>query len=84
MTNVVGTFLTTKHFLPLLRKKKTRVVVNISSLFESMNADHNNEEGMPRMAGCVLLPSKTSKAAINMRKPLLHIFLDPHSKAATP
>lgn len=69
-TNVVGPFLTTKHFLPLLRKKQTRVVVNTSSLHACMQADVNNQEGQPPTAGCVLLPSKASKSALNMRKPL--------------
>lgn len=73
MTNVVGPFLTTKHFLPLLRKKQTRVVVNTSSLYECMNADYNNQEGMPQTAGCVLLPSKASKSAINMRESFGHM-----------
>lgn len=34
--NVVGYFLTTKAFLPLLRKKQSRVIVNMSSLLGSI------------------------------------------------
>ena len=67
-TNVVGPYLTTKHLLPLLKKKKTRVVVNTSSLYDSMNATYDDTDGHHNPTGSVLLPSNTSKAAINMRK----------------
>lgn len=67
-TNVVGPYLTTKFLLPLLMKKKTRVVVNSSSLYDSMNATYDDTEGHHKPTGSVLLPSNTSKAALNMRK----------------
>lgn len=36
--NVVGPFLVTKHFLPSLKKKQTRVVVQTSSICGSISA----------------------------------------------
>ena len=66
-TNVVGPFLTAKHLLPSLMKKETRVIVNISSLYDSINATLS-DDGHHSPTGSVLLASNTSKAAINMRK----------------
>ena len=60
--NVVGPFLVTKHFLPQLQKKATKVVVNTSSICGSISA---NAAG--RINGR-MLPYNSSKAAINMRK----------------
>jgi len=68
-TNVVGPYLTTKHLLPSLMKKKTRVIVNTSSLYDSINATLNDSNGHHSPTGSVLLASNTSKAAVNMRKP---------------
>lgn len=61
-TNVVGPFLITKHFLPLLKKKDTKVVVNTSSICGSISA---NAAGAFKG---LLLAYNSSKAAINMRK----------------
>lgn len=66
-TNVVGPFLTAKHLLPSLMKKETRVIINISSLYDSINATLS-DNGHQNATGSVLLASNTSKAAINMRK----------------
>ena len=61
-TNVVGPFLVTQHFLPLLKKKNTKVVVNTSSICGSISA---NAAGAFKG---LMLPYNSSKAAINMRK----------------
>ena len=74
-TNVVGPYLTAKHLLPLLMKKKTRVIVNISSLYDSINAKHDDKEGHHNPTGSVLLASNTSKAALNMRKLCYHLLI---------
>lgn len=63
--NVVGPFLVTKYFLPLLKKKQTRVVVNTSSICGSISANFKGD------FGGYLLPYNSSKAAINMRMPLV-------------
>ena len=61
-TNVVGPFLVTKHFLPQLKKKNTKVVVNTSSICGSISANASGAfKGL-------LLPYNSSKAAINMRE----------------
>ncbi len=72
--NVVGPFLVTKHFLPLFKKKKTRVVVNSSSICGSISATVSGGIGGENPLASVLLPYNTSKAALNMRKPpcLIH------------
>ena len=49
-------------------KKKTRVIVNTSSLYDSINATLNDSSGHHSPTGSVLLASNTSKAAVNMRK----------------
>ncbi|KAL0021089.1 hypothetical protein WJX79_002868 [Trebouxia sp. C0005] len=69
-TNVVGPYLTTKHLLPSLMKKKTRVIVNTSSLYDSVNATLN-DNGHHSPTGSVLLASNTSKAAVNMQSAVL-------------
>lgn len=64
-TNVVGPFLVTQHFLPLLKKKNTKVVVNTSSICGSISAT---------AAGAfkgLMLPYNSSKAAINMQTAVL-------------
>ena len=68
--NVVGPFLVSKHFLPLLMKKKTRVIVNSSSICGSISAASSNSIGGENPLGSVLLPYNTSKAALNMRMSL--------------
>ena len=60
--NVVGPFLVTKHFLPQLQKKPTKVVVNTSSICGSISG--NAAGGFKGL----MLPYNSSKAAINMRK----------------
>lgn len=67
-TNVVGPFLMTRHFLPLLKKKKTRVIVNSSSVCGSISAAFSNTIGGENPIATVLLAYNTSKAAVNMRK----------------
>lgn len=76
-TNVVGPYLTTKYLLPLLMKKKTRVIVNTSSLYDSINATLDDNEGHHSPTGSVLLASNTSKAAINMQSAVLANDLRP-------
>ena len=49
-------------------KKKTRVIVNSSSLYDTMNATYDDTEGHHNPTGSVLLPSNSSKAALNMRE----------------
>lgn len=66
----MGPFLVTKHFLPLLMKKNTRVVVNSSSICGSISATVSGGIGGENPLASVLLPYNTSKAALNMRKRL--------------
>ena len=80
--NVVGPFLVTKHFLPLLKKKKTRVIVNSSSICGSISATVTGGIGGENPLASVLLPYNTSKAALNMRKQP-HPFPLSTSSAAT-
>lgn len=42
--NVVGVFLTTKAFLPLLRKKQSRTIVQLSSFFASTSFNRKGTE----------------------------------------
>ena len=67
--NVVGVFLTTKAFVPLLKKKQTRTIVQISSIFASVSF---NRLGItsPEKNGAadILIAYNSSKAAVNMRK----------------
>ncbi|KAL3158101.1 hypothetical protein ABBQ32_011704 [Trebouxia sp. C0010 RCD-2024] len=69
--NVVGPFLVTKHFLPLLMKKNTRVVVNSSSICGSISATVSGGIGGENPLASVLLPYNTSKAALNMQTAVL-------------
>lgn len=86
-----------KHFLPLLMKKKTRVIVNSSSICGSISAASSNSIGGENPLGSVLLPYNTSKAALNMREQLqpcnhmwqctalcLHIFVDSTCQCCLP
>ena len=67
--NVVGTYLVTRSFLPLLLKKNTRTVVQISSTLGSIA---NNRLGMTEPeknpVGDRFIAYNASKAAVNMRK----------------
>ncbi len=67
--NVVGTFLVTKTFLPLLMKKNTRTVVQISSGLGSLT---RNRLGITapdqNPVADKWIAYNASKAALNMRK----------------
>lgn len=71
--NVVGPFLTTTAFLPLLRKKQSRVVVNMSSGLGSIAA--NRQASGPTANGTamntLMLGYCSSKAALNMQNSIL-------------
>ena len=77
--NVVGVFLTTKAFLPLLRKKQSRTIVQLSSFFASTSFNRKGPEKNP--AATKVIAYNSSKAAVNMRKlanlglskPLCHV-----------
>ncbi|DBA76074.1 TPA: hypothetical protein ACH3X1_009819 [Trebouxia sp. C0004] len=69
--NVLGPFLVTKHFLPLFMKKKTRVIVNSSSICGSISATVKGGIGGENPLASVLLPYNTSKAALNMQTAVL-------------
>ena len=73
--NVVGPFLVSKHFLPLFMKKKTRVIVNSSSVCGSISATVVGGIGGENPLASVLLPYNTSKAALNMRKCCNWLFM---------
>ena len=64
--NVVGVFLTTKAFVPLLRKKQSRTIVQLSSIFASTSFNRKGTENNP--AATKLIAYNSSKAAVNMRK----------------
>ena len=64
--NTVGPYLVTKYFLPQLRKKSTKVVINTSSIVGSIA--FNASGGYKGL----WLPYTSSKAALNMRKLLVH------------
>ncbi len=67
--NVVGVFLTTKAFVPLLKKKQSRTIVQISSIFASISFNRlgmTNPEKNP--AADKLIAYNASKAAVNMRE----------------
>ncbi|DBA69406.1 hypothetical protein WJX79_005430 [Trebouxia sp. C0005] len=63
--NVVGVFLTTKAFLPLLRKKQSRTIVQLSSIFASTSFNRKGTENNP--AATKLIAYNSSKAALNMQ-----------------
>ena len=65
---MVGPFLVSKYFLPLLENKKTRVIVNSSSICGSISATVVGGIGGENPLASVLLPYNTSKAALNMRE----------------
>ncbi len=64
--NVVGVFLTTKAFVPLLRQKQSRTIVQLSSIFASIKFNRKGTENNP--AATKLIAYNSSKAAVNMRK----------------
>ena len=61
--NTVGPFITTQAFHPLLKKKDTRTVVNVSSGLGSIST---NRAGNTPLTGRILAYT-SSKAALNMR-----------------
>ena len=67
--NVIGTYLVTRTFLPLLLKRETRAVVQISS---GLGSIANNRLAMTdpekNPIGNRFIAYNASKAAINMRK----------------
>ena len=63
--NVIGPFLTTQAFYPLLLKRKTRTVVNVSSELASIS--WNRSASHPLTGKIISYCS--SKAALNMRAP---------------
>ena len=67
--NVVGVFITTKAFVPLLKKKQTRTIVQLSSIFASVSFNRlGMTEPQKNPAGDKLIAYNASKAAVNMRK----------------
>ncbi|KAK9839325.1 hypothetical protein WJX81_008148 [Elliptochloris bilobata] len=66
--NTVGPFLMIKAFVPLLRKKQTRTVVNVSSVDGSIATNRSGQYG--EQAGMQLAYS-CSKAALNMQTSVL-------------
>ena len=62
--NTVGPFITTQAFCPLLQKKDTRTIVNVSSTLGSIAT--NRKGGMGPL-GDKILAYSSSKAALNMR-----------------
>ncbi|KAK9840130.1 hypothetical protein WJX74_003908 [Apatococcus lobatus] len=64
--NVVGTFLVTKTFLPLLKKKESRTIVNISSSLGSVSGNRSLPDTMPLLAKS-LMAYNSSKSALNMQ-----------------
>lgn len=65
--NVVGTFLVTKAFLSLLRKKESRTIVNISSGLGSVSGNRSMLPERPILAKS-LMAYNSSKSAVNMRE----------------
>lgn len=77
--NTVGPFLTTQAFYPLLMKRTTRTVVNVSSTVGSIGMQRAG--GLPGLAGkCIAYCS--SKAALNMRSPPVRHTPLPRGKVA--
>ncbi|KAK9844534.1 hypothetical protein WJX74_003700 [Apatococcus lobatus] len=69
-TNVVGPFLVTRAFLPLLKKKQTRTVVNLGSCLGSCTAVAGTITNTnPMHSG--FLAYNSSKSAINMQTAVL-------------
>ena len=70
--NVVGVFLTTKAFVPLLKRKDSRTVIQISSIFASVSFNRLGiSDPEKNGAADILIAYNSSKAAVNMRKRLL-------------
>ena len=67
VTNVVGPYLTTKYFLPLLKKKQTRKIVNTSSILGSVSWNRSGMKGENGFAP-YFVAYNSSKSALNMRK----------------
>ena len=63
--NVVGPFLTTQAFYPLLLKRKTRTVVNVSSELASISWTRSASHPLTGK----IISYCSSKAALNMRAP---------------
>ena len=63
VVNTVGPFLVTQAFYPLLLKRDTRTIVNVSSGLGSISA---NRDGETPLTGKIIAYS-SSKAALNMR-----------------
>ena len=75
----MGPFLTTQALYPLLMKRTTRTVVNVSSAVGSVGMQRAG--GLPGLAGkCIAYCS--SKAALNMRSPLVRHTPLPRRKVA--
>lgn len=70
VTNVVGPFLTTKHFLPLLKKKQTRKIVNTSSILGSVSWNRSGMKG-ENPFGPYFVAYNSAKAALNMQTSIL-------------
>lgn len=68
--NVVGPFLVTKHFLPLLKKKQTRTIINTSSILGSVSWNRAATKGKNPF-GPYFLAYNSSKAAVNMQTSIL-------------
>ncbi|KAK9839261.1 hypothetical protein WJX81_004548 [Elliptochloris bilobata] len=65
--NVVGSFLTTQAFYPLLKKRDVRIIVNVSSLLGSIG---NQRAGAVPLVGKAIA-YLSSKAALNMQTAVL-------------
>ena len=67
--NVVGPYLVTRTFLPLLMKRNTRTVVQISSGLGSITRNRlGMTEPEKNPIGNAFIAYNSSKAALNMRK----------------
>ncbi|KAK9866547.1 hypothetical protein WJX84_011169 [Apatococcus fuscideae] len=74
-TNVVGPFLVTKAFLPILKKKQTRTVVNLGSILGSCASVAGTiKDTNPMHSG--FLAYNSSKSAVNMQTAVLANQLD--------
>lgn len=67
--NVIGTYLVTRSFLPLLLKRNTRAVVQLSSVLGSIAFNRlAMTDPKKNPMGNRFIAYNASKAAINMRK----------------
>ena len=80
--NVVGTFLVTKAFLPLLKKKESRTIVNISSGLGSVSGNRSMLPERPILAKS-LMAYNSSKSAVNMRESTALLLLFAHGMACS-